>query len=370
MGWKLFSGVENCYHLAYASANFRDQNLRISMKTILGCLVAVSCLASAASTAIAAEVNVYSARSEALIKPLLDKFTKETGVTVNLVTGKADLLITRMQREGKFSPVDVLITTDVGRLHRASESELLQPLDMSSVDGLVPAYYRDSDAQWVGLTKRARPIMYLPSRVKPSELSSVFDLADDKWRGRVCIRSSSNIYNQSMIAAMIELHGEEKVQTWAEQFVLNFARQPKGGDRDQIKALVAGECDVAIANTYYLAGMATSNDVQTVATAEQVKVIWPDQVEGAGAHVNISGAGIAKHSKNIASAQALIEYMLTPESQQWYAESNQEYPIIANVPWSAKLQEYGQFDGQSIILKKVGERNGQAVKLMDKAGWK
>ena len=172
-----------------------------------------------------------------------------------------------------------------------------------------------------------------------------------------------------MVAALIEQYGEASVQTWANQFVTNFARKPKGGDRDQIKALVAGECDVAIANTYYLAGMAASNDETTTKIAAQVKVLWPDQ-KGKGTHVNISGAAIAKYSKNVKAAQALIEFMLTPKAQQWYARENQEYPIVADVPWSPILQSYGQFQGQNIALDKVGERNAQALKLMDRAGWK
>ena len=211
--------------------------------------------------------------------------------------------------------------------------------------------------------------MYVEERVNSKTLASIFDLSKTEWQGRVCIRSSSNIYNQSMVAAMIEVHGESKVQAWANKFVTNFARSPKGGDRDQIKALVAGECDVAIANTYYLAGMAADKSSDNAEIASKVKVFWPDQ--GAeGAHVNISGAGIAKYSKNKQAAQTLIEFMLTPQSQQWYAKTNQEYPIVKGVQWSDTLSSYGEFKGQSIALEKVGERNAQAVKLMDKAGWK
>lgn len=319
--------------------------------------------------ATANSVNVYSARSEALIKPLLDQFTEETGISVKLITGKADLLISRMTREGKYSPADVLVTTDVGRLHRASQGGLLQAMDTKNIESSVPANFRDTQAHWTALTMRARPIMYIADRVNTETLTSIFDLSDTQWQSRVCIRSSSNIYNQSMVAAMIEVHGESKVQTWANKFVTNFARSPKGGDRDQIKAMVAGECDVAIANTYYLAGMAADKNSDNAKIANQVKVFWPDQATE-GAHVNISGAGIAKHSKNKKAAQALIEYMLTPKSQQWYAKQNQEYPIVKGAKWSDTLSNYGEFKAQSIALEKVGERNAQAVKLMDKAGWK
>lgn len=320
-------------------------------------------------SALSAEVNVYSARSEALIKPLLEQFTADSGVKVNLITGKADLLITRMQREGKFSKADVLITTDVGRLHRAESAALLQPMNMKDIESLVPAHLRDPDANWVALTKRARPIMYLTGKTDVTGLASIFDLADPKWKGRVCIRSSSNIYNQSMVAAMIEQYGEEKVQQWANTFVGHFARSPKGGDRDQIKAMVAGECDIAVANTYYLAGMAADSDEKNANIASQVSVLWPDQASG-GAHVNISGVGIAKYSQNTNEAQALVEFMLTQKAQQWYAKDNQEYPVVAGVPWSPTLSAFGQFEAQSIPLEQVGKRNAQALKLMDRAGWK
>ncbi len=315
------------------------------------------------------QVNVYSARSEALIKPLLNAFTEDTGIKVNLVTGKADLLLTRMAREGKYGKADLLITTDVGRLHRAKSMGLLQSMDINSVTEMVSKRFIDSDGHWIALTTRARPMMYLADKTDVSQLSSLFDLAKPEWKGRVCIRSSSNIYNQSMVAAMIEQYGEAKVLEWASRFVKNFARSPQGGDRDQIKALVAGECDIAVANTYYLAGMAVDADKATSDIAKQVSVLWPDQ-SGDGAHINISGAAISRYARNKENAQALIEYMLTKKAQQWYAQDNQEYPIVGDVPWSPALMSYGDFKAQKIALETVGERNAQAVKLMDKAGWK
>ena len=339
-------------------------------KRRIGFIAAVTCLASSFSFyAFAEEVNVYSARKEALIKPILDQFTEQSGIKVNLITGSADALISRIKTEGKFSPADVLVTTDVGRLHRAKEQGLLQSTSSNVLTQQIPSNLRDGDGQWFALTKRARPIMYVPSRVQESELSTLEDLADDKWKGRVCIRSSSNIYNQSMVASLIEQEGSQKTQAWLNDFVKSFARPPKGGDRDQIKAAVAGECDVAIANTYYLAGMLAGNDDSQREIAKQVKVFWPNQ-QGRGAHVNISGAGVVKHAPNAAAAKQLLEFMATQQAQDWYAKHNNEYPVVEGVTWSDELKGFGQFKAEDVKLQRLGELNTEAVKLMDKAGWR
>lgn len=340
------------------------------LKRRIGLIAAITCLASSFTFhSNAEEVNVYSARKEALIKPILDQFTEQSGVKVNLITGSADALISRMRTEGKFSPADVLVTTDVGRLHRAKEQGLLQPTSSSTLNKQIPSNLRDSDGQWFALTKRARPIMYVPSRVQESELSTLEDLADEKWKGRVCIRSSGNIYNQSMIASLIEQEGTQKAQAWLNDFVKSFARPPKGGDRDQIKAAVAGECDLAIANTYYLAGMLAGNDESQRDIAKQVKVFWPNQ-QGRGAHVNISGAGVAKHAPNAKAGKQLLEFMVTQQAQDWYAKHNNEYPVVKGVVWSDELKGFGQFKAENVKLQRLGELNAEAVKLMDKAGWK
>ena len=211
--------------------------------------------------------------------------------------------------------------------------------------------------------------MVAPGRVDKTQLTRMEDLTDPQWRGRICVRSSSNIYNQSMVAAMIEQLGEDKTQTWLNDFVKNFARTPKGGDRDQIKAVVAGQCDIAIANTYYLAGMASDDDEAIRETASKVEVIWPNQ-QDRGAHVNISGAAIAKYAPNAASAQKLVNFMLQEDSQVWYAKTNHEYPLRQGVAQSAVLTSFGDFKSENIDLSRVGELNRQAVILMDKAGWK
>ncbi|WP_372340932.1 extracellular solute-binding protein [Paraglaciecola sp.] len=317
----------------------------------------------------AGEVNVYSARKEALIKPLLDKFSNETGVKVNLVTGSADALITRMQNEGQFSPVDILITTDAGRLVRAKNAGLTQAVVSADIDNIVPQNLRDTDHHWFGLTLRARPIMYAPDKADVNGLSSILDLAKPKYKGQVCIRSSGNIYNQSMIAALTIELGEEAVEKWAKGLVANMARSPKGGDRDQIKAVAAGQCSIAVANTYYLAGMLSSDDASEREQASKVKVLWTDQ-NSFGTHVNISGAAVAKHAPNAEAAKQLLAYMLLPSSQQWYAQENHEYPVHKDVPWSELMQGFGEFNAQSVSLDAVGEGNADALRLMDRAGWK
>lgn len=317
----------------------------------------------------AEQVNLYSARKEALIKPLLDKFTEETGITVNLVTGNADNLITRLKSEGKYSPADLLLTTDVGRLYRAKQQGLTQAIQSSPEIEAIPANFRDDQGHWLGLSLRARPLMVSANNAEALAINNLEELAQPKWKGKICIRSSNNIYNQSMVASLITQIGETDTQTWLNAFVNNFARSPQGGDRDQIKAVAAGLCDVAIANTYYLAGMLSTKDETTIEQAKKVKVIWPNQTDR-GTHVNISGVALTKNAPNKTAAVKLIDFLLSRESQQWYAETNHEYPVLEGVAWSELLQSFGQFKAEQVALSQLGELNAQAVKMMDYAGWK
>ncbi len=315
------------------------------------------------------EVNVYSARQENLIKPLLDDFTRDTGIQVNLLTGRADELLQRLRLEGRNSPADVLITVDAGNLNRAKEAGALSPIESNVLDERVPENLRDVDGYWYGLSSRARPIMYNKDTVDPSELSTYEALTDPKWRGRICIRSSSNIYNQSMVASMIATTGTEAASEWANGIVANLARPPQGGDRDQIRAAAAGVCDIAIANTYYIGGMLAGDDPAQRAVAEQLGVFFPNQ-DGRGTHVNISGAGVTPHAPNRENAIRLIEYLTTEEAQRWYAEVNQEYPVRPGVPASEILQGFGDFKADSLNLSLLGEYNAEAVRIMDRAGWR
>jgi len=322
-----------------------------------------------ATPAFSAEVNLYSARKENLIKPLLDRFTEESGISVNLITAKADTLLKRLQIEGKNSPADILITTDASRLHRAKKSGLTQRIDSVILTKSVPNSFRDSDEHWVGLSLRARPIMYVKSKVKPEELSSYEELANEKWKGRICIRSSNNIYNQSLVSSMIANNGAAATETWAKSLVGNFARSPKGGDRDQIKAAAAGQCDIAIANTYYLAGMINSKDESQKEAASKVAVFWPNQADR-GAHVNISGAAVLAAAKNKENAIKLLEFLVSDEAQEWYAAKNGEYPVRSGIAASDTLRSLGEFKKDNLQLDKLGILNPEAVRLMDRAGWK
>ena len=315
-------------------------------------------------------VNIYSARKEALILPILERFRNETGIEFHLVTGKADALLKRLELEGEASPADVFVTVDAGRLHRAKEAGVLQQIGSETIDAAVPAHLRDADGYWVALSKRARTIMYAQDRVDASALSTYEGLTDETWKGRICIRSSSNIYNQSLVASMIEANGAEQTQAWAEGMVANFARDPAGGDTDQLRAAAAGECDLAVANTYYFGRLAASEKEEDRAVAAALTVFWPNQGEGArGTHVNVSGVGITAHAQNRDSALRLIEFLVSPEAQTWYAEVNHEYPVVPGVPVSETLASFGTFDEDSLNLTVLGANNRQAVELMDRAGW-
>ena len=320
------------------------------------------------------EVNLYSARKEKLIKPLLDKFTSETGIKVNFVTAKADALLKRLEAEGDNSPADIFITTDAGRLYRAQQSGVLQSVQSDILNNSIPENLRDPAGFWYGLSQRARPIFYVKSKVKAEELSTYEDLANEKWKKRICIRSSNNIYNQSLVASMLGQNASDKnikeVEAWATKFVANFAKPPKGGDRDQIKAAAAGQCDIAIANTYYYGAMLNNKkDQKQKDAANALAIFWPNQ-DGRGAHVNISGVAMTKAAKNKENALKLMEFLVNKDSQKWYAEVNHEYPVVVDVEWSEMLKSWGKFKADTLNLSKLGEFNSDAVKLMDRARWK
>ncbi|MCG6983977.1 MAG: Fe(3+) ABC transporter substrate-binding protein [Thiocapsa sp.] len=312
---------------------------------------------------------MYSARKEELIKPLLDRFTEQTGVEVNMVTDKAETLLKRLQSEGINSPADLLVTVDAGNLHRARAAGVTQAVHSQALTEAIPATYRDPDGHWFGLSLRARPIMYVDGKVEPGSLSTYEDLANPMWKGRICVRSSDNVYNQSLVASMIAADGVEATEAWARGLVANMARPPQGGDRDQIAAAAAGLCDIAIANTYYLVGMLTSGDPSQVTAAEAMRVLWPNQ-DGRGAHVNVSGIAMTRSARNQEAALKLMEFLASPESQAWYAEVNGEYPIRKDAEISKLLRSWGTFKADDLQLSKLGELGPDAVRLMDRAGWK
>lgn len=314
-------------------------------------------------------VNVYSHRHYEADQEIFRRFTERTGTQVNVVSASADELITRLENEGAASPADVLITVDAGRLHRAKERGLLQPVRSQVLESAIPAQLRDPEGNWFGLTRRARVIVYHRARVQPGELSTYEALAEPRWRGRVLSRSSSNVYSQSLLASLLAHDGEAAAERWARGVAANLSRAPSGGDTDQIKALAAGAGDVAIVNTYYLAKLTESTNPEERRIAGQVGVHFPNQ-DGRGAHVNVSGAGVARNAPNRDNAVRLIEFLASEEAQRLFADGNQEYPVREGVAWSEVLRSWGEFRADSLDLVRLGELNADAVRIFDRVGWR
>ena len=315
-----------------------------------------------------AEINVYSHRHYDSDKILFKQFTKETGIKINIIKGSADQLIQRLISEGDNSPADVLLTVDAGRLERARAAGILQPVQSKTLLKNVPAAMRDPDGYWYGLTVRARVIVYAKDRVKENELSTYENLADSKWKGRVVVRSSSNIYNQSLLASMIAANGSKKALTWAKAVRKNMARTPRGSDRDQARAVAAGIADVAIINTYYLGKLANSSDIADREVASKVGVFFPNQ-NGRGTHINVSGGGVTSSSKNKDEAIKFLEFLSNAKSQETFGNVNYEYPVKIEENKSALLKSWGPFKADKINLSILGANNTEAVKLYDRAGW-
>ncbi len=314
-------------------------------------------------------VNVFSERHYETDKRLFEVFTKETGIKVNVIEGKSDELIERLATEGKDTQADLFVTADVGRLHRAKEKGLLQSASSDILFKNVPENLRDKDNQWFGLTVRARVLVYPKAKINPAQLSTYEDLTDAKWKGRILVRSSTNIYNQSLLASFIAVNGEEKAKAWAKGLVANMGRAPKGSDRDQAKAVVAGEGDIAIMNTYYLGQMLKSADPEEVKVAEKLGVFFPNQ-NTSGTHINVSGAGVTKAAKNKENAIKLMEFLTSVKAQKEYAEANFEYPVNVAVEASDLIKSWGEFKSQNINLTQLGEYNKKAVEIFDQVGWK
>ncbi|MDX1279108.1 Fe(3+) ABC transporter substrate-binding protein [Oceanihabitans sediminis] len=314
-------------------------------------------------------VNVYTHRHYEPDQNIFKMFEDKTGIKVKVINASADELIQKMKMEGKQSPADVLITVDAGRLSRAKDEGLLQSIESEVLEKNIPAHLQDVDNQWFGLTKRARIIAYAKDRVKPEDLSSYEALVDEKWKGKILVRSSANIYNQSLMASIIANDGEEAAKTWAEGIVANMARSPKGSDRDQVKAVVAGEGDIAIVNSYYIGKMLNSPDAEEVKTAQQIGLFFPNQ-EDRGTHINVSGAGVAKYAPNKENAIQFIEFLIGKEAQQVFTEANYEYPVLESVEPVKDIQAWGDFKEDTLGLNKLGENNKKAVLIFDAAGWK
>ncbi|MFZ9872826.1 MAG: Fe(3+) ABC transporter substrate-binding protein [Steroidobacteraceae bacterium] len=321
-------------------------------------------LTLAPSVAAAAEpVVVYSARNEQLIKPLFDRFTAETGIPVRFTTADAAVLIERLTAEGKNSPADMLMTVDAGELWNAANRGLLQPTRSKILETNIPATLRDPGNRWVGLSQRARTIVYHPARVDTRKLSTYEDLANPMWRGRLCLRSSKKVYNQSLVAMMIKTRGEAATETTLRGWVANLAAPPFANDNQVMEAIAAGQCDVGIVNTYYLGRLLQKQP------DFPVKVFWANQ-RGDGTHVNVSGAGITRHARNPAGAQKLLEWLSTGDAQRLFAGSNMEYPVNPAIEIDPLVRSWGSFTPSRVNIVEAGRRQAAAVRVMDRAGWR
>ena len=329
----------------------------------------LTCVALLACTqiALAEEVVVYSARNEQLIKPLFDAYTQETGVVVKFITGGEGPLMERLKAEGQNTPADLLLTVDAGNLWQASAQELLRPVSSKTLQDNVPAHLRDPGNTWFGLSVRARTLVYNTTRLKAADLSSYEDLADPKWKGRLCLRTAKKVYNQSLVAMMITEHGEAKTEDIVKGWVSNLATTPFPDDTKAMEAVANRQCDVTVVNTYYFGRLMEKNPKLPLA------IFWPNQNltgKNAGVHVNVSGAGVTRHAKNPAGAQKLMEWLSSERAQNLYADSNLEYPVNPRVKPDPQVAAWGTFKPNQINVKDAGSLQTQAVKLMDRAGYK
>ena len=313
-------------------------------------------------------VNIYSARHYDSDEVLYELFTQTTGIEVNIVESDAEELIERVRSEGENTPADVLITVDAGNLWRAEDAGLLAATRSDILESAIPENLRHPEGRWFGLATRARVLVYNPEAVERSELSTYEDLATENWQGRVCIRSSGNIYNQSLLASIIAADGVEAAESWAAGMVNNFARSPQGGDTDQIKAVAAGECDVAVVNHYYLARLIASEDTADNEVAAAVNIFFPNQ-DNRGTHVNISGAGVVEGAPHPENALAFIEFLVSPEAQRIFADLNNEYPVIEGLEPSEQTSSFGDFNVDELNVSQYGENNPEAVRIFDRVGW-
>ncbi len=318
----------------------------------------------------AGEVNLYSSRHYNTDDKLYEEFTERTGIRVNLLEGKADELLARIKAEGDNSPADVFMTVDAGRLWRADQEGVFTPVSSSILEERIPASLRHPDGHWFGVSKRARVLMYNKDLVNPSELSTYEALADSRWRGKILTRSSSNIYSQSLTASMVSVHGAREAQDWTAGLVANFARQPEGNDRAQIEAAAAGIGAIAIANTYYLPRYAKDSNPAKQEIFKKIGVFFPNQGDGErGTHVNISGAGVVKSAPNRENAIKFLEFLAGDNAQAFFAQGNNEYPVVEGIPVDPVVGEFGTFEPDTLNVNQLGENQAEAVRIMDRAGW-
>jgi iron(III) transport system substrate-binding protein len=341
------------------------------IRSVYGPLATVAASLALVAPAFGQQVlNVYSSRHYQTDQALYSGFTKLTGVKINLIEAGEDALIQRIVNEGAKSPADVLITVDAGRLWRAQQLELFQPVKSATLESRLPASFREPNGQWFGFSLRARVIAYDKAKVKPADIPTYESLADPRWKGKICTRSGSHIYNLSLMGAMIDHLGEAKAESWAKAVRANLARDPKGGDTDQIKGVAAGECEIAITNHYYYARLARSQKPDEKAIAERVGVVFPNQASW-GTHVNVSGAGVLKHAPHREAAIKFLEYLASDDAQRYFADGNNEWPAVATVQVANPvLVSFGQFKYDPLNVAVLGRNQPQSQKLYDRVAWK
>lgn len=315
----------------------------------------------------AGEVNIYSSRHYDTDLALYEDFTEDTGIEVNRIEADADALIERIESEGEFSPADLLITVDAGRLWRAEQAGVLAEVSSPVLEQRLPDHLRHPDGLWFGLSTRARVIIYDKSQGRPAGLESYADLADPAYRGDICIRSSSNIYNISLLSSIVAHRGSDAAQDWAEGVVANFSRPPQGNDTAQIEAVASGECRIAVVNSYYLARFA-GGDEDAQQMFDQIGVIFPDQ-NGEGTHINISGAGLVKNAPNRDNAVRFLEYLTSETAQRYFADGNNEYPAVAGLEANSAVEQLGAFRPDTLNAAEIGRNQREAVQIFDRVGW-
>jgi len=342
----------------------------VAPQYLLAIAAMVGTLLSTLSAAQDNALNLYTARHYQTDEALYANFTQQTGIRINRIEGGEDALFERIKNEGANSPADVFITVDAGRLWRAEQAGIFAKVRSPALEARIPAAYRDPDGQWFGFSARARVIAYNKETVKAGEIRNYEDLADPKWRGRICVRSSSHPYNLSLIGSMIAHLGEAKAQEWAVGFKNNLARDPKGGDTDQLAAAAAGECDLAIANTYYILRLMRSSRTNEKAITQKLGVVWPNQ-DNRGTHMNISGGGVLRYAPHPEAARRFLEYLASDQAQAYFADGNNEWPVVPGVKVNnPALESLGPFKADAINVGLLGKTQPAAQRIADRAGFK
>jgi iron(III) transport system substrate-binding protein len=317
------------------------------------------------------EINLYSQRHYKVDEMQYEAFQKETGIKINVVKANADELIERLKNEGKNSPADLFITVDAGKLQKAKDLDLLQKISSPIINQNVDSELRDVNGYWIPITYRARIIVYSKERVNVGELSTYANLTNEKWRNKVLVRSSSNAYNQALLSSIVANRGEDAATSWASELVKNFARDPKGNDRDQVKAITAGQGDLAIVNSYYIGLLLSSENVEEIKAGNSVGVFFPNQGEGeTGSHINVSGIGLAKNAPNKENAIKLMEFLTSESAQKTYTNTSYEYPANPNVEPNEIVKKWGSFKKDKLDLNQLGVFRNKAIEIFDKSGWK